>query len=136
MIITIDEVVAEGEVTFNRKRNYCMFCVEHTSSIPELRTLQEELTRLLLNQPVDNVDVHGVRDYEENMEWDSMDLYLPNGTEIEIGEGYTGLWELMHYSNLHDDAKRSAINSLLNWLLTEKIEWHIEYLEHELRNVS
>ena len=133
MIITIDEVVTEGEETFNRKRSYHFFCVEHTSTMSELQTLKEELTRLLLDQPVDNVDVHGARDYEENMEWDSIDLYLPNGTEIEIGEGYTGLWELMHYSNLHDGAKQSATNCLLDWLLNEKIESHIEYVEHQLK---
>ena len=69
------------------------------------------------NKPV-SIDVEGAGEYEENLEWDSLELTYENDV-VEFGEGYTGLWEMMSFDKLRDEAQIELSNDLLGWAIEQ-----------------
>jgi len=128
MIVEVNEHIDyTDDDPFFRKRHYCFFCHEHTSSYPELVRLKEELNRIIGNSRAESIYMDGVHDYEGNCAWDSLLITMTTGTTIKFSEGYNGMDELRNYNMFTKKNQYTVTADLLNWVLNQ-IDNHLEYL--------
>jgi hypothetical protein len=136
MIVTVIQTVVDssGE-TFERKRSYCFFCVDHSSGVADLERLKEQLTAVMRDISPLSLEMENEGHYEGNLSWDKLTLHYANvatpvddiSTVIEIDEGYNGYWEMKSFGRLRQDAQVDVSNDLLEWLFC-KIDVNIDEL--------
>ena len=63
---------------------------------------------------------HGWSEYEENVEFDKMEITLKDNSQI-LFAGYSGFWEILCYNDLKRKAQSSVLTDICDWA-----EWHFE----------
>jgi hypothetical protein len=85
---------------------------------------EEQLKELFKTLP-DSFKLGGWSEYEENIEWERMEIIW--GNNILLTSGYTGLWELIDLETKWKKMKKKLRKEILNELL----EFFIKEFEYE-----